>query len=313
MGQTQSAPQHAAHSSNRGGGDRWVDAFKLAFITTAVAALQFVRYQLSDEPHSQDRNGRDRRHNRHHNKPLLELPVEVRRACIDLIDYHAMPLLVDQWRLKLVSVLLSPERGPIIEECSPSNRQSLLDTLTTYQRARRAANARTSQPRNPIPFQEATTSSSRPTEADARETAAAVAAAKRAEEMERERRERERARERLRNAPGPRAVAEPSAPPMPSSFPEAEEGWTQVAPSAPSTTSMAQPEECHICMEADVEVEVDSCHHGMCIECARAICSMTDRAAQCPFCRGPIMSMSPVTPGAKHPQQQHASGQAIRS
>lgn len=84
----------------------------------------------------------------------------------------------------------------------------------------RAANARTSQPRNPIPLQEATSTSTAPLQADAPSTAAAVAAAKRAEEMERERRERDRLRERMQNAPGPSAVAQPSAPPMPSTFDE---------------------------------------------------------------------------------------------
>ena len=41
----------------------------------------------------------------------------------------------------------------------------------------------------------------------------------------------------------------------------------------------AEPEveECSICMEADIEVRVASCHHGMCIECARAVCSMRVR------------------------------------
>lgn len=33
-------------------------------------------------------------------------------------------------------------------------------------------------------------------------------------------------------------------------------------------------EECGICYAAEIEVQIDSCKHGMCIECARAICSM---------------------------------------
>lgn len=39
--------------------------------------------------------------------------------------------------------------------------------------------------------------------------------------------------------------------------------------------------ECSICMEADVEVAVDTCKHAMCLECAKAICAIPVRALCC--------------------------------
>lgn len=56
--------------------------------------------------------------------------------------------------------------------------------------------------------------------------------------------------------------------------------------------------ECHICMDADVEVEVDSCKHKMCIACAKAVCSLSSRAPQCPFCRAAITRIVPIAPAA---------------
>ena len=36
-------------------------------------------------------------------------------------------------------------------------------------------------------------------------------------------------------------------------------------------------EECGICMDAKVEVEINECHHQMCCECAKAICCLEVR------------------------------------
>ena len=54
-------------------------------------------------------------------------------------------------RLKLVSVLLNPETGPVLREQDPATRQHLLGSLSEFQQERRATAARTSQPRQPAP------------------------------------------------------------------------------------------------------------------------------------------------------------------
>ena len=69
----------------------WLEAMKLALITSAVAALQYFRHQLAADEQSRRRHTRDR-------SVLDDLPVDVRQACLSLIDNHAMPLLVDTWR-----------------------------------------------------------------------------------------------------------------------------------------------------------------------------------------------------------------------
>ena len=33
-------------------------------------------------------------------------------------------------------------------------------------------------------------------------------------------------------------------------------------------------EECGVCLDAKVEVEIDNCHHKLCCECAKAICCL---------------------------------------
>ena len=93
MGQqpSRSQPQPVGHNPAK-----WFDAVKLAFLTSAVAAVQYLRYQLTKEEHEQRRSCRGSACPR--TNFLDDLPVELRRACVDLIDYHAMPLLVDQWR-----------------------------------------------------------------------------------------------------------------------------------------------------------------------------------------------------------------------
>ena len=55
-------------------------------------------------------------------------------------------------------------------------------------------------------------------------------------------------------------------------------------------------DECHICMEKKVEVQIDACCHRMCIPCAKAVCCMPNRAPQCPFCRGSIIGMKKLPP-----------------
>lgn len=89
MGQPHSQPHQPAPTG------KWLDGFKLAFLTSAVAALQFLRYQLTREERRQVRRcrGGQQAHNF-----IGDLPADFRRACVSLIDYHAMPLLVDQWR-----------------------------------------------------------------------------------------------------------------------------------------------------------------------------------------------------------------------
>lgn len=80
--------QQQSYSAGVPGSARWVEALKLALLTSTVAALQFVRYHLTnrdDRPQPQ-------------NRMLDEVPADIRRACVSFIDYHAMPLLVDQWR-----------------------------------------------------------------------------------------------------------------------------------------------------------------------------------------------------------------------
>ena len=49
-------------------------------------------------------------------------------------------------------------------------------------------------------------------------------------------------------------------------------------------------------MDAAVEVESDTCGHRMCIPCARAVCSLPERAPQCPFCRRAITNLVPIAP-----------------
>lgn len=42
-----------------------------------------------------------------------------------------------------------------------------------------------------------------------------------------------------------------------------------MGPSAPPLV-----EECGVCLDAVVEVEIDNCHHKLCSECAKAICCL---------------------------------------
>lgn len=72
--------------------------------------------------------------------------------------------------------------------------------------------------------------------------------------------------------------------------------WSmQESAASSSSQKEEQPDmECHICMDADVEVENDLCHHRMCIPCAKAVCSLPERAPQCPFCRAAITKLLPL-------------------
>ena len=42
----------------------------------------------------------------------------------------------------------------------------------------------------------------------------------------------------------------------------------------PSEKAAPEPEECGVCLDANVEVEIDNCHHKLCCECAKAICCL---------------------------------------
>ena len=55
-------------------------------------------------------------------------------------------------RVKLVSVLLNPDSGPVLAEEDPSARRTLLGSLNAFQQERQATTARTSQPRDPAPM-----------------------------------------------------------------------------------------------------------------------------------------------------------------
>ena len=90
----------------------------------------------------------------------------------------------------------------------------------------------------------------------------------------------------------------PSAPPAPTQAQvrpqplhwRARQGTLKAGSDTSPAQGEAQPEECGICMEAGVEVWT-SCkpvRHGMCIECARAVCSMKARAAGAPAAAPPL-------------------------
>ena len=67
-------------------------------------------------------------------------------------------------------------------------------------------------------------------------------------------------------------------------------------------TAEPEIEECSICMEADIEVRVTSCHHGMCIECARAVCSMRVRLSiHLPAACGTNLAQQHITSAASEP------------
>ena len=51
---------------------------------------------------------------------------------------------------------------------------------------------------------------------------------------------------------------------------------------------------CPICMDVDAAVSVQACMHSMCVECARRLCTMAVKPAQCPLCRATVNQFVPA-------------------
>lgn len=182
-------------------------------------------------------------------------------------------------------MLLNPETGPVLRDSDPHPRQRLLASLSTMQQEtmqqERRVTQRTSEPHRPAPAQIHEVPSAPPRRSDNHRSDEPFGLPSTIYQ------------------PVPCRALEshgkPSAPPLPSSLRQELEAG--ILPSQNCHQhSHIHAAECSICMEADVEVAVDTCKHAMCLECAKAICAIPDRAPQCPFCRGPILSMSPIKP-----------------
>lgn len=50
--------------------------------------------------------------------------------------------------------------------------------------------------------------------------------------------------------------------------------WECDAQEAQREKEVEEVEECGVCLDAKVEVEIDMCHHKLCCECAKAICCL---------------------------------------
>lgn len=61
--------------------------------------------------------------------------------------------------------------------------------------------------------------------------------------------------------------------------------------SRPASISGFEPElageddDCGICLEAELDVAVNGCRHGLCIDCAIRLCEVNKKPPLCPFCR----------------------------
>ncbi|CAK0778985.1 hypothetical protein CVIRNUC_004676 [Coccomyxa viridis] len=313
--------------------ERWIEAVKLACITTGIGALQFLRWQLAAADNRERQRERQRRHRR---RGLFEpyeseedtardkkglaggVPSGMRQAALHLIDYQLTPMLVDQWRMALVQVLFESQPGPAIPESDPELRAVLLDSLKTYEREETERPAFGSQPHIHVP--EAASSAGRSSSSQAAHDAAqsAVQRTRHAEAQRRADVAQHRYAEQASSSAGvampssyPSAEhAEPTAPPARAAAREQAEASAppmpeHVAQAYGQPSSSAQPPEedepdleCHICMDADVEVKSLPCNHRMCIPCAKAVCSMPDHAPQCPFCRAAITRLLRIAPAA---------------
>ena len=100
----------------------WVEGLQLALITTAVAGLQWLRYQLMRAERHQGQQGHHRSSGcQHPGRPagkasdIFEaLPAEMRRAAVQLIDYQLTPVLCDQWRCGCGLVLYGPTLSRLV-------------------------------------------------------------------------------------------------------------------------------------------------------------------------------------------------------
>lgn len=62
--------------------------------------------------------------------------------------------------------------------------------------------------------------------------------------------------------------------------------------------SMDHDRRCPICMDGPTTVQVSGCKHGMCVACARTLCTSVSRAPACPLCRKTVVTFERVdTPG----------------
>lgn len=89
----------------------WWEAANAAFITVAIGALQWVRHKLAaaerEERETRLRNGHrgDGRHSvREDQKTSFfdQVPSDLRRLAVTMIDTQLTPYLVDQWRCGLI-------------------------------------------------------------------------------------------------------------------------------------------------------------------------------------------------------------------
>ncbi|KAK9915519.1 hypothetical protein WJX75_000171 [Coccomyxa subellipsoidea] len=219
---------------------------------------------------------------------LAGVPPELRQAALNLIDYQLTPVLVDQWRVTLVELLFASQNAPPLPETDPQLRRALLDSLKTFEEQEARRPAFVHEPRVSVPEPAATGLSGHAAQTRAQQAAS-------------------NAHEAGPSAPSVLPAAQqprPSAPPLSSRQEHAEPS----APPLPDSYTQVQTEhgkhmeppdtECHICMDADSEVQVDSCKHKMCIACAKAVCSLSSRAPQCPFCRAAITRIVPIAPAA---------------
>ncbi len=46
-----------------------------------------------------------------------------------------------------------------------------------------------------------------------------------------------------------------------------------------------EDDDCGICLEAELDVAVNGCRHGLCIDCAIRLCEVNKKPPLCPFCR----------------------------
>ncbi|BDA44044.1 probable E3 ubiquitin-protein ligase XB3 at C-terminar half [Coccomyxa sp. Obi] len=269
-----------------------------------MGAVQWVRWQLAiaeREHDAQNHRHRGRRREYHFSEQgrmdkgglLAGIPPEMRQAALNLIDYQLTPVLVDQWRVALVELLFASQNAPPLPETDPELRRALLDSLKTYEEQEARRPVFDQQPRVSVPEPAGRGSGSSGRAEQARRHQAPSVPAH-SEEAGPSAPSSIPPEQQPRPSAPPLSSrqehAEPSAPPLPDSYAQAHAGHgKQKEP--PDT-------ECHICMDADVEVEVDSCKHKMCIACAKALCSLSSRAPQCPFCRAAITRIVPIAPAA---------------
>eukprot|EP00884_Botryococcus_braunii_P012230 jgi/Botrbrau1/21007/Bobra.0144s0023.1 len=275
MGTVQSLPVVVQARANAQPRYRFGDTVKLIALTAGWAMIQWVRGEL-DKSHrrwlqsnshelpqagSRNRQGGSQRQEEW---GLFDLcPHRLRNVSLEWIDQYLMPAIIDRWREKLVEVFLgdAPIDPQASEGVSIIPRHCLLESLKNLQEQITlisGSGAAVEQGAR-VPLQSTFHRLTLP-------SPSLFLPAKEPESP---------------SAPSltQHFHVEPSAPPLPQD---------QAAATTRADGVDATDYECAICMESCVNVEIQRCHHKMCVECAKAVVCMENQNPACPFCRGPI-------------------------